>query len=71
MGPRQSLASPTVLERHGRGKLGWLGREVAWIPDVPARAGRPPRARLRDRATALVFGSIFGMRGAHPMRRIG
>jgi len=54
---------------HGRGAWGWFGREVAWIPDGPARGVVRLVLGFRDHAAALVFGSIFGDAGGHPMRR--
>src|SRR6516164_259558 len=36
---------------HGRGAWGWFGREVAWIPDVPARAVVRLALGFRDHAS--------------------
>ena len=52
-----------IVRRYGSGETGWLGRQLARIPDSWARvfcarhsATRKPRRRH------VVFGRIFGMR---------
>src|SRR5262249_11254671 len=51
-----------VVRRYGSGESGWLGRQLARIPDSWARA--LVRAVLNTDATRrhVVFGRIFGMR---------
>jgi len=51
-----------IVRRYGTGETGWLGRQLARIPDSWAR--RFVRAVLNTDATRrhLVFGRIFGMR---------
>jgi hypothetical protein len=51
-----------VVRRYGSGEMGWLGRQLARIPDAWARGF--VRAVLNTDATRrhLVFGRIFGMR---------
>ena len=52
----------TIVRRYGSGQTGWLGRQLARIPDSWARAF--VRAILNTDATRrhVVFGRIFGMR---------
>jgi len=52
----------TIVRRYGSGETGWLGRQLARIPDAWARVA--VRAILRTAATRrhVVFGRIFGMR---------
>ena len=51
-----------IVSRYGSGEVGWIGRQLARVPDVIARA--LVRAVLATRATRrhVVFGRIFGMR---------
>jgi flavin-dependent dehydrogenase len=51
-----------IVRRYGSGQTGWLGRQLARIPDSWARAF--VRAILNTDATRrhVVFGRIFGMR---------
>jgi geranylgeranyl reductase family protein len=51
-----------VVRRYGSGEMGWLGRQLARIPEAWARGF--VRAVLNTDATRrhLVFGRIFGMR---------
>jgi len=50
------------VRRYGSGETGWLGTQLAKLPDRFARG--LVRAVLRTSATRrhLVFGGIFGMR---------
>jgi flavin-dependent dehydrogenase len=51
-----------IVRRYGSGETGWLGRQLARVPDAWARA--LVRAVLNTDATRrhIVFGRIFGMR---------
>ncbi|MGH7347473.1 MAG: NAD(P)/FAD-dependent oxidoreductase, partial [Candidatus Rokuibacteriota bacterium] len=51
-----------IVRRYGSGEAGWLGRQLARIPDAWARV--LVRAVLNTAATRrhVVFGRIFGMR---------
>ena len=51
-----------IMRRYGAGEMGWLGRQLARLPDAWARV--LVRAVLNTDATRrhLVFGRIFGMR---------
>jgi flavin-dependent dehydrogenase len=51
-----------IVRRYGTGETGWLGRQLARIPDSWARV--VVRAMLNTEATRrrVVFGRIFGMR---------
>jgi len=51
-----------IVRRYGTGETGWLGRQLARIPEAWAR--RLVRAVLNTDATRrhVVFGRIFGMR---------
>ena len=51
-----------VVRRYGSGEMGWLGRQLARIPEAWAR--RFVHVVLNTEATRrhLVFGRIFGMR---------
>jgi len=59
--PLESYAS-AVVRRYGPGEAGWLGRQLAHVPDAWAR--RLVRAILRTGTTRrhLVLGGVFGMR---------
>ena len=59
--PLASYAA-AIVSRYGSGETGWLGRQLAKLPDAVART--LVRTVLRVGATRrhLVFGGIFGMR---------
>jgi geranylgeranyl reductase family protein len=63
--PLESYARE-IVSRYGRGETGWLGRRLARLPDVCARA--VVRVMLATGATRrhVVLGGIFGMREVAP-----
>ena len=60
-GPLASYAKE-IVARYGSGETGWIGRQVARVPDSVARVA--VRAILGMAATRrhVVFGRLFGMR---------
>jgi geranylgeranyl reductase family protein len=61
-GARLESYASAIVRRYGSGEAGWLGRQVAKLPDACARV--LVRAVLRTGATRrhVVLGRIFGMR---------
>jgi flavin-dependent dehydrogenase len=63
-GTRLQSYATEIVRRYGSGEAGWLGRQLAKLPDACARI--VVRAALRTGATRrhVVLGRIFGMREA-------
>jgi geranylgeranyl reductase family protein len=61
-GARLESYATEIVRRYGSGEAGWLGRQIARLPDACARL--LVRAALRTGATRrhVVLGRIFGMR---------
>jgi flavin-dependent dehydrogenase len=61
-GARLQSYATAIVRRYGSGEAGWLGRQLAKLPDACARI--LVRAALRTAATRrhVILGRIFGMR---------
>jgi geranylgeranyl reductase family protein len=53
-----------VVARYGSGEKGWLGRQIARLPDAVARLAVRRTIGSATARRRLIFGSIFGMREA-------
>jgi len=52
----------TIVSRYGSGETGWVGRQLARVPDRVARGVVGAVLRLAPTRRHIVFGKIFGMR---------